>query len=102
MEGDPCGEIGRFYILPTPHVNISGTKLIKIPAHRLESHLRPVYSGRAFDQVRDVPWLRLHFSGVETNSEGLMRFVMNPTLRQRYPEDDEFGKKWLEEGRGME
>jgi len=27
---------------------------------------------------------------------------MNPTLRRRYPEDDEFGKKWLEEGRGIE
>jgi hypothetical protein len=72
------------------------------PAYRLETQLRPAYSKDAFDQVRDVPWLGLHFSGVETNSEGLMRFVMNPILRRRYPEDDEFGKKWLEEGRRIE
>jgi hypothetical protein len=44
----------------------------------------------------------MHFSGTETNSEGLMRLIMNPTLRQRYPEDDEFGKKWLKEGRKIE
>jgi hypothetical protein len=44
----------------------------------------------------------MHFSGTETNGEGLMRLIMNPTLRQRYPEDDEFGKKWLKEGRKIE
>jgi hypothetical protein len=31
-----------------------------------------------------------------------MRFVMNPTLRQRYPEDDEFGKDWLEQDKKLE
>jgi len=72
------------------------------PAYRLETQLRPAYSKSAFDQVRDVSWLGLYFSGIETNSEGLMRFVMNPTLRQRYPDDDEFGKKLLEEGRRIE
>jgi len=80
MEGDPRGEM----------------------AYRLESQLRPVYSVKVFDQVRDVPWLGLYFSGVETSSDGLMRFVMNPALRQHYPEDDEFGKRWLTEGRRIE
>ena len=27
---------------------------------------------------------------------------MNPALRRRYPDDDEFGKVWLEEGRKIE
>jgi len=78
--GDPCGET----------------------AYRLESQLRPVYSTNVFNQVRDAPWLGLHFSGIEANSEGLIRFIMNPTLRKRYPEDHAFGKKWLERGREVE
>lgn len=77
-------------------------KLKNNSAHRLETQLRPAYSKNAFNQVRGAPWLGLHFSGIEANSEGLMRFVMNPTLRQRYPDDNEFGKKWLEEGRKIE
>jgi len=80
IEGDPCGEI----------------------AYRLETQLRPVYSKNTFDRVRDVFWLGLHFSGIETNSEGLMRFVMNPYLRRRFPDDDDYGKRWLEEGRKIE
>ena len=68
----------------------------------METQLRPAYSKNAFDQVRDAPWRGLNFSGIETNSEGCMRCVMNPTLRRRYPDDEEFGKKWLEEGRRIE
>jgi len=68
------------------------------PAHRLETQLRPACSKNQFDRVRGAPWRGLYFSGIETNSEGLMRCVMNPTFRRRYPDDEEFGKKWLEEG----
>lgn len=86
-------------------MKISGTKNVDkiFLAYRLEIQLRPVYSKSAFDQVRDAPWLGLHFSGIETSSDqGLMRFIMNPYLRRRFPDDDEYGKKWLEENRKME
>jgi hypothetical protein len=51
-----------------------------------------------FDRVREASWLGLYFSGIETNGEGLLRFVMNPDLRRRFPDDDEYGKRWLEKG----
>ena len=72
------------------------------PARRLETQLRPACSKNQSDQVRGAPWRGLYFSGTETNSEGLMRCVMNLTLRRRYPDDEEFGKKWLEAGRRIE
>ena len=101
MEGDPYGEVGKF--LYPPHANVSGAKPeYKVSGYQFESELHPANSKRAFDQIRKAPWLGMHFSGTETNSEGLMRLIMNPTLRQRYPEDDEFGRKWLEEGRKIE
>lgn len=105
MEGDPCGEIGKFQTSPH-HRRECPERTLKhnenFPAYRLETQLRPVYSKNGFDQVRSANWLGLHFSGIETNSEGLMRFVMNPYLRRRFPDDDEFGKQWLKEGRRLQ
>ena len=96
MEGDPCGEIGKDP--PTRPVQ----NFHRFTAYRLESQLRPIYSKNVFERVRAVSWLGLYFSGTEWNDEGLMRFVMNPGLRRRFPDDDECGRKWIEEGRKIE
>ena len=71
-------------------------------AYRLETQLHPIYSRGVFEKVRAGSWLGLYFSGTEWSGEGLMRFVANPGLRRRYPDDDEYGRKWLEEGRKIE